>query len=1144
MDFLRHAVLAAVGSGLTVPDKILVNPVIVPSILTRFGLDSSLSGAIAHDESQSLLAVGLSNGSWLVLGNHLEFRLAMDNFGRDSVRKLHSLQHQPTNRSTHSLHADSTYQKPSVPFHRASQSSTQFHSLNSSVVQTSRKIPGLAFKLGDCYLVATTPLAPTQIVVWNIQLKTLHLQIQLSDPVTAFQICPDSSWVAVGLSSGLVSMVDMVSGQISPYSFHQPTFSSKEDYNDATAAISSVTATASSISLQNTSVRQLLFSPTNPNHLLVVCETGPIFLWNVSQKQCLKWFVYTTNADSKSTDPLPCLSACWRPDGEQIVATYTDNQLVFWNMKEDWVSLITSGDIHKRISKKPALVRHVLASASMTPKEKLNQPEVWPIKQLHWILLGPDHGSILFVSGGMFKNASNGIACLFFTAKYDMRSNHIVETVVPIVGTVATFVVIPQTKSRQQNNSAHSSDSRPNVEVVAVTEGGLCVAFNLQDKNITPLSLPGRLQCQTSVQDNNLQTNTTLVSSANVHTLTHMECSLKLYRDIESYSHSFLPPALELAGGQARKLNIVRINDIISIVRPDKQIEFWSGMASGGSPMWLFTTPFGEWLPNSDIDHIWHCLDRKLLCIQMGPCVVYHIFTMPAKEVENQSDDGPDHDIEDIDAMMAKLDETIGQVLEDSAAITSLALHNIDQTKPEHENEFYDESQTHPSTTDQLESTKKNDHLVSHADVDSQEGNKNVWVTSLEEKHFQSAQCWKPLFQVIHTSEVLLSEYADWMNILATATSEFVHFTDTISGREIFTDKLSDTVYPLHPNERFSSSQQYCFATFMCFAPLLTGDDPTPQLSLVVATSNGTILAYTIVFDFVSHKVNPQRHNLYTPDSTSMHRAVNSTTESSFHLSEDASPIHLTVLDDQGRVLRSDYRYRPSNDIEQHIVVVSRRSVKILVLKTDRNPFVEAQQSFSETQHIVCGRVVYILNDAPHVVAVTNLGRLIVFVLPSLEMIAQVPLPSGIDSRNLAKTTITLDGRLGCWMADGHWEMFGIISNPTQYPQIDIRLYDLYRQSQWYNAKGIQQSSTHRNAQHDLLFGSTYSQRDELGLDKTNKPRGNDAMSAMTNKLDERGERLAQMETKTSELADASKQFVSRIKEYNEQQAKKSWWQF
>ncbi|KAH6591342.1 hypothetical protein BASA50_008786 [Batrachochytrium salamandrivorans] len=1249
MDFLRNVVLAAAGqASSSIDPPLLQDARILPSTLSRLGLGARLTGAVAYDEAQSLLALGLDGGRWLVVGNQLEVGFSLDD--DQDKNKDRKDRHDKKDRMRSALVTSrASYDGPRSLSSKSAKNDTVRRSLSAaanSTVHTSRSTtergldapspkllpddyrnsdldlslsassfpvnpnerPCLAFTQGDCYLIATATAAATEIVVWNLQLQTLHLRIRLPDPITTFQVGRHSRWIAVGLVSGVVRMVDFITGQISVYSIP---YLDRPAGQETDRVVSTHELAANPISAVNEerlsthgiplscSVRCLLFGPGDSNLILIVYENGPISLWDISLKLCVKQFIYTGSAEGRGTGSLDCVTACWRPDGEQFVAAYTDNQLVFWNIKGDWRSVLSTGSTKKEDVRKPALVRSVLVG-SQTAQHRPYDGETHAVVQLCWTSMASNRGSVLMVCGGMPVSDSFGVACLFISSKYDLKPGSIFEVVAHTPTSVIGMQVISTSLSSADNTSTISKapPSQPTsiqMTLVAVLDDDTCISYAIHDKEITPLSLPGSLH-HNYMQLPILEGSITPLSGC---VLQHMECSSRLYRDLSTMGGVFPEPTLILDGGQIRHKTIIPNTDLLCVVRSDKQFEFWS--ISVPTPSLVLSLPFFEWLPSPPVDSVKMDPDRRLLCVHLGPYVVYHSFIRPSDH------DEPGVDINETDAiddMMAKLDATIGQVLEDSAAISNLITHkdarnesfnNNDDSeanttfltdrnshRQSHRNDIRDEYQGNLDPQYGVRSMDKHGHSMSveHgsmrntrdgqsgvpeidvrsdptrldscngnlADDDSQQENKNVWFTSLDARSLNTARCWRPLFQVIHTAEVLLSEYADWMHILATATHGHIHFIDTITGREILTDELPNTpsdhsVDGGSSSSSSSSSRVRHSATAMCFVPLLIPDDPTPQLSLIVTTNLGTVFSYTVVIGVHTHAVSLQRRTLFTPPPSRSAASSSGNASSTAHNSDDNCSLYLSVLDDNGRPLKANHQVKSVDEFEQHIIVISRRSIRVLFIRSGHDASTEGYKTLWGNQHIVCARVAYIINDSPHVVAVTNVGRLLVYELPSLNVVAHMPLPDGIDLGKLHLSTITTDGRLSCWMVGGFWEMFGILSDLERYPQVEIRLYDMYRKSQWVKANSGSSPSHGRSSRWDDLFVLNHPQERNRSVNTAGTSRSNNPMNQMTNKLDERGERLAQMETKSSELADASKKFVSTIRDYNERQAKKSWWQ-
>lgn len=119
----------------------------------------------------------------------------------------------------------------------------------------------------------------------------------------------------------------------------------------------------------------------------------------------------------------------------------------------------------------------------------------------------------------------------------------------------------------------------------------------------------------------------------------------------------------------------------------------------------------------------------------------------------------------------------------------------------------------------------------------------------------------------------------------------------------------------------------------------------------------------------------------------------------------------------------------------------------------------------------------------------------------------------------------------------------------------DIKLYQADRAQGFAKSKGIQMSLVNRNEGVDKVFDRGSLGSNELlsisensGLPSRagihgDPSQGSNAFSRLGEKLNERTEKLSNLENKFQALSNTSKSLADAVKGYNEKESKKKWWQ-
>ena len=584
----------------------------------------------------------------------------------------------------------------------------------------------LRFRSGDKQIVALNSAGDA--VIWTLGSNDTRLVRVIGDAVTLH--ISDSSWMAFGSSQGTVHLVDVVTTQVSDYTV----------------------PVLSDASLSNNSIARLAFCPTDCNLLLVCYCSGCIAIWDISQRKFLRSFVYRIN---EASEPLSCCFACWRPDGEQIVATYSNNLLVFWNTKDDWKLSI---GMRKEESRKPMLVRHVSNDLTIAAaaKKTLASLELRPITYLDWVSLDDDE-SVLVIGGGNSVDSDDAVTCLRFTAKFDYKPSSIRQTVIPTKRSLKDCCCI-----------APYSSTPGSFAIVTLLTNASISAHLVSNDQVSELLMPGSFFFDAS----------SFAASKSI--MTTVTCTENKFTEYSNYTSTNQPQFLSLNGGSVSKRNSKRITDLLCVVRDTKCVEFWH--ASTPLPTFLFATQCEAWLPPIPITNISVDTANDLLVIQLGVHLVLHDFVTNV--------------VDDVSAMMDQLDAAIGQVLDDSQAINDLINSSED-----------------PDDIPPRLSSKSQESALAPQDkaLDEQKFNEHVVVTFMNGDNVPSSSAWRPRFQATFSDTPDIIEISNTQALVAAAMQGEVVVFQLGSGREILLDSLTEK----HPTQQPSRATALKFTRLL-----------------------------------------------------------------------------------------------------------------------------------------------------------------------------------------------------------------------------------------------------------------------------------------------------------------------------------------
>ncbi|CEP12483.1 hypothetical protein [Parasitella parasitica] len=236
-------------------------------------------------------------------------------------------------------------------------------------------------------------------------------------------------------------------------------------------------------------------------------------------------------------------------------------------------------------------------------------------------------------------------------------------------------------------------------------------------------------------------------------------------------------------------------------------------------------------------------------------------------------------------------------------------------------------------------------------------------------------------------------------------------------------------------------------------------------------------------------------------------------------------------------------------------------------------------REFAASPKIVRSQVVKSGQQGVCLVLLMDNGRLAFYTLPTLDLILEMALPNTCLLDRLQESSISEDGRVVFWSGKYEMEEFSFIHKPELTFGESVVLFDASRAmpshpsmvtlQQQQKAKktwldtvaGAFQKEPLTMQELDLLMGripmedpnelrrqkiDAYKAKMEKEANSSSSsskgPGG--VFSELGDKMNERGERLNELDKKFQDMNAASGDFLRAVKDYNERQARKKWWEF
>ncbi|KAJ3216886.1 hypothetical protein HDU67_008793 [Dinochytrium kinnereticum] len=1132
------------------------------TVLSRLGLPGRHPSptVTAYDPAQSFVAVGLSDGSILLIGSPPNFEALLPS---------------PT---------DAT---------RAS------------------AVKFIRFKVGDRYLVSINN--HDEIVVWNLATGSIQFPpTPVGVPVTSLCVPSGSSgWFYVGLATGQVLVYDALRGMKSTY--HVPCLL------DQLAPVESYTEVGSETKISDESpgrVVALEACPADANILMIGHASGFIFLWDIKAKACLKRFMLPSRKTADGGASLmPLISACWKPDGSQFVTSH-ESLIAFWNVKESGLmeglkSLAKVTD-NKDVVKKPIHLRTLEG-----PVEDGSVTERHPVFKVSWISSNSAQdqpSTALLVSGGTRSAELEGITLFEINGNtkelkglkpsgflaIDSKILNFIPMELLETGTETTFGILALTSSNDvrafkfQTSGFAPAALSPSVEMLSSADilgftmvvAGPSFLDRLRrelDSRITPLPLKGgAADFLYSVGSRNARPN------ANDLLLTaHSDSTVKIWQTDDSPLGAQFQPTL---------LSTLNLKGHINLTKGT---------------------------PNAPCSTLVNIDPREGVLIVASGTVVL-IFKHEAKAEHSRSSsaasrpataEAKEYTADDVERLMQELDDTIDGVLDElketrggegdtlKTETATIADHPMESETEPVNSDAVDPAPPPPPPpkTDELSKEKivaksapgpqlpprampgpplpPRDKSSSasrealHGTSGGIEGssdmvsNPTVVVDRLGRRVLPAIKGWVPYISAIYMNNVASVSFAGWLNVLAVTTTDgTLTIVDASTGKAIFTDIFKDTTEGL-PIE----------IVLLHFAETYFDKEPHTRPVLFVGTADGALFAY----GFTEWHLDQPRQIL---------RRISLIKPSTAFLDDPSlftsynRPLSLAILNENGVSVTQ----QSTRAGENYLVFAGSRSATVLLLEPMKPPQLVAERSFVAAvqgplgNYIVSRRPtpglniiqagIAVLKTGPVILTVTRDGTMTGYSLPSLDVAfetvhAEVGGKNVVDAKGIPvpkhggplagtigwglgplRVKVLEDGRVCCWTGEKELKVLSGICDEGRFKGKDPKLYDNGRQSMWARSTGRLPalSATHTKEADELFEGRRHKEDlAEAPIPSTGAPshNANHPMAEAKQKIGERGEKLEELEGKFANLADSSKNMVDMLKEYNARQEKKKWWE-
>ncbi|TPX45216.1 hypothetical protein SeLEV6574_g04006 [Synchytrium endobioticum] len=806
----------------------------------------------------------------------------------------------------------------------------------------------------------------------------------------------------------------------------------------------------------STSVTSLALHPLDSNIVSIGYASGTLILWELKQRRVAHRIDFTANT-----------VGCWTPDGMWMLNTGA-SLLLFevsssvslsrhvWAKKSEHI-LLEGCDPARGNTDDINTMLHCVESA-------IGSSETLAADDKYWIVVaGCLDGKLRIIK------ASRGLKSLALCP-------------LPPTSRILAVAALPPLLTKTQPESM--SNAAPCL--VTLTETGHLHAYSLES-GVRKLFLPPPLRMSKVCG----------MATSMISADTRKELSaLQVMTDLTT---------LPLTGG-ALISSPIKSKTVLALADNLSQIHLL--LVSSPIPIYICQFDLRQMLPPGhyvnrvtiDLEH-----ESKNMIVTAGRDVLMLTYIPSVKE-------------EDLDEMMAMLDETVDGALRESPQLSEYMRQQdstsnvfINQDLGAHGGESHAGAST-PIDKSDINTTSPTSSLLRSPSERQPEptvansDRTSVMMESIPPSAATEVQSgWFCTYKSRHQEDVVALDYAYWLNMLATCTESGM--LALVDIRQDNSCLYYEVVYDSHETASASS------VSIIQFTESYFPHDQETRSCLLVFTTHGALWIYRL-----------NRHeDTVAIDKLLLLPAMN------------APPVFVNVLNSNGQVLTT-----PSS--ANYVIAVTSSSIHVVELRPNAPALNSIQVKLDK--HVIATAGLSYFQNFPCLVCITVGGWALVYRLPDagLEFERDMGCP-GMFERAL----VLPDGRIALQTADRQMAVIAFSAEAAREPKPDIRVFDSLKQHYWANLQREAGSLSTREL--DELFEGRRSHTANTSGQSSSAPASRTSMSssgafgAAQEALALRGEKLSKMSVKTNQLENSAADFLANIQAYNKKQVSKKWYQ-
>ncbi|KAI9484263.1 MAG: hypothetical protein EXX96DRAFT_537532 [Benjaminiella poitrasii] len=1013
---------------------------------------------------------------------------------------------------------------------------------------TSAGIKYLQFKIGYPTLIVIDKCN----VIMTIDLRTKSIQhaLQAQAIITSQTYCTGTDWLFIGYANGFIDVFDITQGLMSSYQIPnllQDTQSEQEERERTTNYI----------------VVDLQMHPTDLNILLIGYESK-VFIWNIRESSIRRSFSLCKSDKFISCQDAKLTCFAWSPDGIRFVAGYDDGYIHLWDVKN---------------GNKPS-VSHKL-SENFSPNSTLeDQTSLEPVYQIAWYSNEAAQKSYIVIAGGVNPSTLQGLRILEFDQNNGTKEAK-KQTIVPLPIDLSHFLIL-------SSNPYYLGMRDPfGIAILGIDH---CLRVYGLEHDFPSLKLPPALE----------------FIGPNVHNACHIpQLPMNIFEKIvTSTNYERNVRYLPITGGLTGPEHVYRIasNDLLVTIHQNEIVKFWNASYTALRPLPHLTIDCLQDI--DDKNAFLYCLDvNKIdgtlsIGFSNGTIIVYEF--QEDLEVPDQLDFKLRSRNEELINNCENTLQEISDLLEDmetGGSDSEKLPHEVENITNHHISTQRKQNEMNSDTNPFLSSTASVDEsqvllLPTHVQpnssifnkIDKQSCEKAGFFTALKITLHSSVKYIISIGQSIisvatddgqlyvldiHKQLVLFSHNVAQSDYQNSTVNSSVDFSKTDKPSEL--EGIDNT-----ENEQNKPAFITSLKAFNTYSPLKITAITT---QLYVSLSNGHV--YSFDLSLIRKGLKVTRENLNTHLAFKLDSQLS---DPSASVPDGQSPF-ATDLNCAGNITdhntskrmaaigKADYRHQENPHM---IIFVSINCVNIYLSGFNIKLYSKEVIQNQETK-IVRGQIVS-SNDSVCLCLLLSDGKLVFYSLPVLDFIFEVNLPSHCLLDKLQEASISSDGRIVFWTGAYEIEQYSFIpKNETKVTE-QVFLFDPQRNIPPHPSTLLQQQQRPNKSWLDAVTNAF--QREPLTLNELNLLMGrmpvedhnevrkkkieaykakiehqqntsnskNEGLGGVFSelgvKMNERGERLNQLDKKFQDMNAASGDFLKAVKDYNERQVRKKWWEF